>query len=72
MKFEWEEIDNNYETVDSAGVYITTYRSKVLGGWLVKHDLFHSNGCNNTKDEWDNAYSQLVFIPDDKHEWTIY
>jgi hypothetical protein len=53
MKFEWEKIyDEGYNI---------TYRSKVIGGWLI----------NNVYRVGDNYRPSLVFMEDKNHRWSM-
>lgn len=53
IEWEWEKLDES------------TYRAKVIGGWLVK-----THNSAEGKHNW--AISETVtFIPDRDHEWTI-
>lgn len=52
MKFEWEKI---YEKD-----FDTTWRSKVIGGWLVKN-VFRTSHTHNLT---------MVFIDDKTHRWS--
>lgn len=56
MKFEWELLEENVRN-PNGGRTPHTYRSKIIGGWLVKHTT-------------DQGIS-LVFVPDPEHEWNI-
>lgn len=69
MKFEWEEIyfsDNYYENV-----YMETSRAKVIGGWLVRHQMLVDEDRENEFEGWTNSQNTMVFIPDPNHEWDV-
>ena len=53
---EWEQIDK------------LTYRTKVHGGWLVKHyeDLWNAQG-----DTIASGFHSMCHVPDEKHEWIV-
>lgn len=59
MKFEWECI---FEFIHNEKPIIkVTNRAKIFGGWIV-HDYFRVE---------DNFDTNMIFIPDPKHEWSI-
>lgn len=57
IPFEWEEI-----FAESKGLECTTYRAKVIGGWLI---------MNNTSSRGKELTQGLVFIPDPDHIWGV-
>lgn len=60
MTLEWEEVKNDGIGV---GAKPKTYRSKVLGGWLVI--IFNSGiGKFSTNDP-----RGITFVPDPEHQW---
>lgn len=62
MKFEWESFTSQ-EYENGKMIYAEiTQRLKVKGGWLIK-TLYHNN--------IGNALSNMVFIPDPSHEWSL-
>lgn len=67
MKFEWETIENT-----KANKNVTT-RSKVFGGWLVKHRMMVSLMAENEKNKapLQTATVGLCFVPDPNHEWIV-
>lgn len=42
----------------------TDYRTKVIGGWIVKSYFINPIGDRRTN-------SSIVFVPDPNHEWLI-
>jgi hypothetical protein len=82
MKFEWQEIYNNSE-IKSSPYFEATYRAKVHGGWLVKHETFcdyqyedkvfdETNLRRFIHDEgYQDIKNVITFISDPNHEWTI-
>lgn len=59
MKFEWEELVEDY---NDGGGFITC-RAKVWDGWLVKNLVWDNN--HKTQSE------SMQFVPDEDHEWDI-
>jgi DNA-directed RNA polymerase alpha subunit len=53
MKFEWEELDES------------TWRAKVIGGWLIKARMFIEGERGVVMSE------SLTFIPDLHHKWNL-
>lgn len=77
IKFEWEEIDNNNEQKEQ-NWWEATYRAKVIGGWLVRHEcaheyIFYSSEDENhdVGEEWAKRFYTMIFIPDIDHKWEI-
>lgn len=81
IKFEWEEIYNNEKTSQSP-FYEATYRAKVFGGWLIRHEVscdyqFESSCDLNENDRFisEEGYQKIenaiVFIADLNHRWKI-
>jgi hypothetical protein len=58
MKLEWEEIfiQNEYKRMQ-----VGTWRSKVLGGWIV----------SNTVAMHNTPATALCFVPDVEHIWEV-
>jgi hypothetical protein len=56
MEFEWEPL--YYDGNDA-----TTFRVKVIGGWIVRYN-YHAH-------EHYNESISMVFVPDPNHEWEI-
>lgn len=57
MKIKWECI---YES-ESDHAY--SHRSKIPGGWLVRHrEIFHNDSGESLA---------MVFVPDKNHEWEV-
>ena len=83
IKFEWEEIYHNSKS--STRSYLEyTYRAKVIGGWILKHDTYmdyqymcmddcEENYSHRHIDEegWQNINCTLAFISDPEHKWEI-
>jgi len=72
IEFEWEEINNNSK-IEDQNWFEATYRAKVFGGWLIRHEI-----CNNYSyelEDGDEGYlerrNNLIFIPDCMHDWKI-
>jgi hypothetical protein len=65
MKFGWKQIHED----DDALFWEGTYRAKVPGGWLVRHE----SAYNYMSDEDDFVHRTHVmnFVPDPNHEWTL-
>lgn len=68
MKFEWEEIWNN-ENVFSYDWWEATYRAKVPGGWLIKHETAHDDISENA--DLNIRRNEIIFISDVNHAWII-
>ncbi len=76
--FSWEVI---YE--DSTGAYFeSTYRAKVIGGWLIRHETCNdyqygsfpgeeSSARYVNEEGWQNVSNVITFISDPNHEWSI-
>lgn len=61
IPFDWDLIeDGNF-----FGHTEASFRTKVFGGWLVKHDVY------DEEDEEKIKSSQLIFIADPNHEWEV-
>jgi hypothetical protein len=61
MKFEWE-VMHEFNLCNDV---ITTSRSKVFGGWIVKHSMAIINERGLSCSE------SMVLISDPTHEWSI-
>lgn len=57
IEWEWEKLDE------------TTFRSKVIGGWLVLH-CTHTIITSDKKREMVRSES-MQFVADRDHEWSI-
>lgn len=75
-KIKWEIIYDNSE--EPGNYWEATYRSKIIGGWLIKHEIFYDyqyfGNDNNHKEigeEWIKKELSIVFVPDHNHEWEI-
>lgn len=75
MKFEWEEIANNEAKND---VWEATYRAKVVGGWLVRHEHYfmyrywlEDESPYEKREGFEKQNQIMVFVPDPNHEWVI-
>ena len=62
-KFEWECIFNEFEEENQLVSY--TYRAKVIGGWLVRHEDIVTDDDGIAK----RSTMSMVFIKDITHEW---
>lgn len=72
MKFEWEEIYNSEEARKSLdNAYESTYRSKVIGGWLIRHEIMVDADRENEFDGWTNLQNTMIFLHDPDHKWEI-
>jgi len=60
MKFEWEQIHKG-------GCDSDTWRAKVIGGWLIRHQCW----SDQADDGAVSAATSLVFLPDPNWEWVI-
>jgi hypothetical protein len=58
IPFKWEKISE----VKSVGRRVTS-RAKVIGGWLVRHSFYTSDGMAHN--------NSMVFISDAEHEWEV-
>jgi hypothetical protein len=58
MRFQWEIINKSSTTHNRTG----TYRAKVMGGWLVRNEVWPS---------FDAVSTSMVFISDKDHRWKI-
>lgn len=82
MKIIWEEIYNNSH-IEHCSYYEATYRDKVIGGWLIRHETCCDYQYDNLTDEenvkivckwieedgYQNVKNSLIFIPDRSHKW---
>ena len=69
MKFEWEDI---YTSEDAfSNIFMETFRAKVIGGWIVSHQILLDEEKKECLDGWSNAHNSMVFVPDPDHEWEI-
>lgn len=80
-KFIWEEIYCNGEL--KCPFYETTYRAKVHGGWLIRHEtMFDFQYETHTEDIAQNTRhidvegfqhvnNVMAFFPDQNHQWKI-
>lgn len=57
IEWEWEKLDE------------ATYRSKVIGGWLILH--VNSLAVTDGKNRATSMSESMVFLPDRDHEWSI-
>lgn len=67
MKFEWELI---HEEVIERSMQ-STYRAKVIGGWVLRIESLVDDEREKQLDGWSNVSNSMTFIPDTHHEWTI-
>lgn len=77
MKFDWVLIYDNSHLKQCA-FYEATYRAKVKGGWLVRHEVLTDYQCpieseNRYVDEegFQNVNNVMAFVADPNHEWEI-
>lgn len=77
MKFEWEEISNNGEN-KAESWWEADYRAKVVGGWLVRHEVCHEytyygddDVAHDCSEEWAKRNNTVTFISDPEHVWVI-
>lgn len=69
MKFEWEEIYTSEDAYEN--LYMETFRAKVLGGWIVRHQSILDADRANNFDGWSHAQNSMMFVPDPDHEWEV-
>lgn len=83
MNFEWEEIHNNSH--DRNQLYFEeTYRAEVVGGWLIRHQVYsdYQYACTDSCEDdpahrhiQEEGYQKIshtmTFIRDPKHEWGL-
>lgn len=66
-RFEWEQIYNN-GCEPGEDWFEATYRAKVPGGWLIRHEIC----CNETEDaSWKDRRVSMVFVEDPPHRWEV-
>lgn len=77
MKFEWEEISNNSDK-KGENWWESTYRAKVIGGWLIRHEcayeyIYHlkKDLTHDIEEEWNKRNHSMIFISDPAHLWEI-
>lgn len=82
MNFEWEEIYNN-SGIKSCSFFESTFRAKVIGGWLIRHTTsndfqYSTDNLEDSEiirhiadDGWQNVSSVISFVSDPNHEWEI-
>ncbi len=81
MKFVWEQICST-EYIKTSPYYEYTWRAKVTGGWIARHEVRSDYRHENTAEgddsmDWietggfQKSVSTLVFVPDPDHEWKI-
>jgi hypothetical protein len=67
MEIVWEEI-----YCDMPDEYmLSTYRAKVFGGWLVRHQTESMIGKVDGFDDIWQASETMCFVADPSHEWVI-
>lgn len=71
MPFKWEqiyhcEVDLAEETLESVIMVDSTYRAKVIGGWLISQEKSIINSSKSI-----TPTIALQFIPDPEHVWKI-
>jgi len=69
MKVEWQEIHCTEDTMEN--VFMSTYRAKVIGGWIVRQEMLIDADRENIHDGWSNVHNSMVFVPDPTHSWSI-
>lgn len=85
MKFQWELIWDNNE-IKIAQYFEATYRAKIFGGWLIRHETccdyqYQNHGCDNNdyaakdlyvdEEGYQKIKNTISFIPDSNHEWEV-
>lgn len=64
-----------YAICDSEDIYHNTYmetfRVKVIGGWIVRHQMLIDAERDKEHDGWTNCHNSMVFVPDPNHEWEV-
>lgn len=79
MKFRWEEIYSNAK-LTSCSYFEATYRAKVPGGWLVRHEACcnYQYGNDDLKEGplvhvegWLDIKNTITFFADPNYEWLI-
>lgn len=81
MKIEWEEIYNNSD-MRTCSYFEATYRSRVIGGWLIRHETCtdYQYACvgdcedNPThrhvnEEGFQDTKNVIIFISDPQHKW---
>lgn len=67
MELSWEDI--YYSENSCENVYMGTYRAKVFGGWLIRHETLIHGPRKEEYDGWTNCHNSMIFIADPEHEW---
>jgi hypothetical protein len=70
MKFEWEEI-YFLQTGQFLNAGQATFRAKVPGGWLIRHDNYMDSEREKGLDGLTLMQSCMVFVPCPNHKWEI-
>lgn len=65
IEFHWESIGNNENTNR------WTRRVRVIGGWLVKEEVYKGDVNSNAHDADDVIAVSMVFVSDPEHKWEI-
>lgn len=66
IKFEWDPIG------ETGNMNRWTWRAKVIGGWLVREDIYRMPIGKAITDEDEYAISSsMVFVSDPQYEWEI-
>lgn len=82
MKIEWEEIYNNIH-IENKTHLEATYRARVYGGWLIRHETlcdYHYENDHDVEDQkllhryiheegYQNVKNNIIFVPDRNHFW---
>lgn len=46
----------------------TTYRAKVVGGWIIRHEVLLDTREGDL-DGWSNSNNSMIFLADVHHIW---
>jgi hypothetical protein len=81
MKLVWEEIYNN-SNVENISFFEATYRAKVIGGWLIRHEtcVDYQYGCSDrcednpshrhiNEEGYQDIKNVIIFLPDSCNKW---
>ena len=83
MKITWEEIYNN-SSIKNCSYFEATYRAKVIGGWLIRHETcsdyqyscLDSCGDNPShphghidEEGYQDVKNEIIFLRDPTHMW---
>lgn len=82
IEFKWCKI-YDIPNKHNCSHYEGTYRAKVIGGWLIKHETWtdyqyetqDDNEYNKryiNEEGYQNINNVIIFISDPNHEWEVY